>query len=178
MVLGFFALGLAGFLLYTGTEPLIKRFSTGEVSFGDRAVVWKGTLSAFRDFPVFGTGLGTFEHVFKLYQPAGLQNIYEHAHNDYLELLLETGIAGVLAAAAFIYVVLWETFRYSSNGKTSYLRAGFICSLLTVAVHSLVDFNLHIPSNAILFFMILGLALASGRASRKTAGKAERGLST
>ncbi len=162
-----FAIALVSFVLYAGISPLMERFSAGGVSDSQRVLAWKGTLAAFRDFPVFGTGLGTFQYVFTLYHPPGLHHFWDHAHNDYLEFLLDEGIAGTLTGIFFIFTVLREAFRRQWEGKRAYLQAGFASSLATIGVHSLVDFNLHIPSNAILFFMVLGLSLAAGKQQRQ-----------
>lgn len=162
MVLALFAIALVSFVLYAGASPLIARFKADQISDEGRLLAWKGTLAAFRDFPVFGAGFGTFENVFALYQPAGLQKIWEHAHNDYLELLLEGGLVGVLIAGVFIYAVLKRAFRGRGGwqGDAAYLKAGFIASIVTISVHSIFDFNLHVPSNAILLSIILGLAVS------------------
>jgi O-antigen ligase len=120
-------------------------------------------LSAFKDFPLFGSGLGTFEHVFKIYQPEGLTGYYDHAHNDYLELLLEAGIFGVLIGGFFFFIVLRGILKKEWREREIYLKAGFLSSLATMAVHSVFDFNLHIPSNAVLFCLILGMAVSFGR---------------
>ena len=163
VVLSVFAISLVSFILYAGISPLIERFSAGGISDEQRFLAWKGTLAAFRDFPAFGTGLGTFQYVFTLYHPPGLHHFWDHAHNDYLELLLEEGAVGVLTGAFFIFTVLRLAFKRTGEGRRAYLQAGFASSLVTIGVHSLVDFNLHIPSNALLFFMVLGLALAAGK---------------
>ncbi|MDA8088291.1 MAG: O-antigen ligase family protein [Nitrospiraceae bacterium] len=162
-----FAMSLASFVLYAGVSPLVERFSADGISDGQRILAWKGTLAAFRDFPIFGTGLGTFRYVFTFYQPPGLHHYWSHAHNDYLELLLEEGAAGFLTGAVFIFTVLRQVFKRAWEGKQAYLQAGFASSLVTIGVHSLVDFNLHIPSNSILFFMVLGLAMAAGKKQRQ-----------
>ncbi len=158
-----FAIMLLSLVLYAGISPLMERFSAGGISDSQRILAWKGTLAALKDFPVFGTGLGTFQYVFTLFHPAGLHHFWDHAHNDYLEFLLEEGAAGTLTGAFFIFSVLRGAFGRQWEGKQAYLQAGFASSLATIGVHSLVDFNLHIPSNAILFFMVMGLALAARR---------------
>jgi O-antigen ligase len=158
-----FVLALGIYLFSFGISPVIERFAQTEVSHEQRLVAWQGTLSAFKDFPLFGSGLGTFEHVFKIYQPEGLIGYYDHAHNDYLELLLETGIFGVLIGGFFFVFVLRGIFKKEWQDREIYLKAGFLSSLATMAVHSAFDFNLHIPSNALLFFLILGMAVSFGR---------------
>jgi O-antigen ligase len=161
-----FVLVLAVYLLSLGVSPIIERFAGTEVSGEQRLVAWQGTLSAIRDFSLFGSGLGTFQHLFKVYQPDGLALYWDHAHNDYLELLLEAGIIGTLLAAAFFLFLFRIIVRVEWRGRDIYLGAGFLASITTMALHSIVDFNLHIPSNAILFSLILGLAAAFSRGKK------------
>jgi O-antigen ligase len=158
-----FVLVLAVYLLSLGISPIIERFARTDVSGEDRFAVWQGTLSAFRDFPLFGSGLGTFQYVFRAYQPDGVTRYYDHAHNDYLELLLEAGVVGVLIAAVFFFFLFRIIMKAGWKGRDIYLGAGFFASITTIAFHSIIDFNLHIPSNAILFSLILGLAVATGK---------------
>lgn len=154
---------LALYLLFLGISPIVGRFTSSEVSQYDRLIAWKGTLAAFKHFSVFGSGFGTFQYIFKIYQPEGLYLIWDHAHNDYLELLLELGIAGSIVVVLFLFSVARTIMRIEWAGRKTYTAAALLSSLTTIAVHSIVDFNLHIPSNAILFFLVLGLAVSMSK---------------
>ena len=158
-----FVLVLAVYLLSLGISPVIERFISTDVSKEQRLAAWQGTLSAFRDFPLFGSGWGTFQYIFKVYQPEGLTLYWDHAHNDYLELLLETGLAGAIITVAFFFFLFRVIMKAQWRGRDLYLGAGFAASITTMALHSLVDFNLHILSNALLFSLIMGLAVAMSR---------------
>jgi len=158
-----FVVILAGYLLFFGISPILERFAESSVTTDSRLVAWRGTLSAFSDYPVFGSGLGTFQHIFKVYQPEGLRLYWNHAHNDYLELLLELGIVGTLIVMLFFVVVLKTIIKTNWSRKDVYLGAAFLSSITTIAFHSIVDFNLHIPSNALLFSLILGLGVSFSR---------------
>jgi O-antigen ligase len=92
--------------------------------------------------------------------------IVNHTHNDYLEALAETGIAGGLCCAWFIGVLLAESLKRLRQLNDSFAGAlqlsGFVaCS--GFLVHSFVDFNLHIPANALLFFLMAHLSTAETR---------------
>jgi O-antigen ligase len=158
-----FALILTGYLLFFGISPIIERFAESSMTTESRFVAWRGTLSAFRDYPIFGSGLGTFQYIFKVYQPEGLRLYWNHAHNDYLELLLELGIVGSLIAVFFFTVILRTIMKTDWSEREMYIGAAFLSSITTIAVHSIVDFNLHIPSNALLFSLILGLGVCFSR---------------
>ncbi len=158
-----FGIILAAYLLFLGVSPMVERFVQGEVSTQQRFVTWQGTLAAFRDYPVLGSGFGTFQYVFKIYQPDGLYGYMDHAHNDYLELLLDLGVVGMISVCVFLFVALKLIITNEWEGKQLYLSAAVLASITSIAVHSLVDFNLHIPSNALLFFLVLGLGVALSR---------------
>lgn len=157
---GLFFSALAVYLVFLGVSPFVERFSLDGFSLGSRLLVWKGALDAFRAAPLLGTGLGTFGFVFPLYQPDGLPGFFDYAHNDYLQFLLETGVLGGALAvwlSAALGAGLAESHR---RAKRSFLSAGFVSSVIYMLFHSLFDFNLHMPSNAMAFSLLLGLALS------------------
>src|SRR5512134_752486 len=96
----------------------MERFSRTDITKEERLVVWSTTLTAAKDFWLTGSGLGTFLNIFPLYSPPSVQGIYDHAHNDYLEFLLETGLGGVLLFACFIGLLLRSVFRSTFEGSS------------------------------------------------------------
>jgi O-antigen ligase len=149
---------------WLGVGQILERLSSvqvREVSSGKRASMRRDTWRIFLDHPFVGTGLGTLQIVYPSYETLYDGKIVNHTHNDYLEALAETGIAGGLCCAWFIGVLLAESLKRSrqlSNSFAGVLQlSGFVacCGFL---VHSLVDFNLHIPANALLFFLMAHLA--------------------
>jgi O-antigen ligase len=158
-----FVVALFIYLIYLGLSPVVQRFTQSGISSHERLLVWSASLTAFADFPVFGTGLGTFQHVFPIYKPDGIEMFYQHAHNDYIEILLEFGIIGVLLVTLFLGFAGKYILTIRWRGREKYLKAAFVASLVSMGVFSLFDFNLHVPSNAILLSFILGLAVAMSR---------------
>jgi O-antigen ligase len=157
---------LAALLLvsWLGVGQILERLSSVqllEVSSGKRASMRRDTWRIFLDHPFLGTGLGTLQIVYPPYETLYDGKIVNHTHNDYLEALAETGIAGGLCCAWFLGVLFSESLRRLRQLNNSFAGAlqlsGFVacCGFL---VHSLVDFNLHIPSNALLFFLMAHLA--------------------
>lgn len=151
---------------WLGVGQILQRFSSMqslEMSEGKRASMRRDTWRIFLDHPLLGTGLGTLQIVFPPYETLYDGKIVNHTHNDYLEALAETGFAGALCCAWFLGVLLSKSLkrlRQLNNSFAGALQlAGFIagCGFL---VHSLVDFNLHIPANAMLFFLMAHLATA------------------
>lgn len=150
------------YLLYLGIDPVIERFYKTDITTEQRLVVWKASLPLIRDFLVMGSGLGTFQHIFKPYKP-DIPGYWDHAHNDYIELLVEAGIIGFIAVAVFVFFILRGLFKVDVKRNGIYLKTAIISSIVTMLTHSFFDFNLHIPSNAIVFSIVLGLAVAFNR---------------
>jgi O-antigen ligase len=151
---------------WLGVGQILERLSSVqllEVTSGKRASMREDTWRIFLDHPFLGTGLGTLQIVFPRYETLYDGKIVNHSHNDYLEAFAETGIAGGLCCAWFIGVFLTESRKRLQQLNNSFPGAlqlsGFVaCS--GFLVHSFVDFNLHIPSNALLFFLMAHLATA------------------
>lgn len=151
---------------WIGVRDVLQRFSVNrplEVSEGKRVAMMQDTWHIFLDHPVLGTGLGTLQMVFPPYESLYDGKVVNHTHNDYLEALAETGLLGGLCCGWFLAVLLLESLKGlrelgSSFGAALNLSGLVGCS--GILVHSLVDFNLHIPANCLLFFVTAQLATA------------------
>jgi len=151
-------------VFWLGVGQLLQRFSSFqslEVTAGKRASMRRDTGQIFLHNPVAGTGLGTLQIVYPQYESLYDGKIVNHTHNDYLEALAETGILGGLCCAWFLGVLLSESLKRLRQLHNSFAGALQLSGLVACAgflVHGLVDFNLHIPSNAFLFFLMAHLA--------------------
>ena len=136
--------------------------SSTDPSSAYRLGLWRDTLRAFAASPFVGQGLGAFQDALPRFkQGAGALRV-EHAENDYLEFLVESGVVGALGLAAFLWLVGQGVPKATDHrGVEHGLRLGATAAGVALAVHSLVDFNLHIPASASLACFLL--ALASGR---------------
>jgi O-antigen ligase len=149
---------------WLGVNQILSRFAslqTLEVHEHKRASMRHGAWRIFLDHPLLGSGLGTFETVYPSYESLYDGKIVDHAHNDYLEALAETGVLGGLCCAWFIAVLLLSglhSLQAPSISFASALRLAGLTACCGLLVHSLVDFNLHIPANATLFFFMALLA--------------------
>lgn len=160
-IVGFAGLAL---VVWLGVGKAIERFSTlhqGDVSLGRRGTMVRGAMHVFYDHPIQGAGLGSLVSVFPRHEVAYDGLVVDHVHNDYVELLAEMGILGGLCGLAF----LWILFRDARKGFTAEqghfsraVHAGAIAALCGLLLHSMVDFNLHIPSNVLLFLLNAHLA--------------------
>jgi len=166
---------------WIGAQQVLQRFSgmqNLEVSVGKRAAMTKDTWRLFLDHPLIGTGLGTFEMVFPPYDSDYDGKVVNHAHNDYLEVLAETGLLGGICCAWFIGVLFLSSLKGlaelgSSFGSALNLSGLVACS--GILVHSLLDFNLHIPANALLFFVSAHLAVVRPQPNLPGGGETRRG---
>ncbi|GEM_PF-194165 len=132
-----------------------------EATLGQREAVARDTLHLFKDHWLTGTGLGSFQTAFTPYLTFPSDFVWEHAHNDYLELAAEMGIAGsvlAVAALALFLVAAFRRLRAWPGSMDCWIRLGAAVGCTGILVHSLADFNLHIPANAAWFAMLAGLA--------------------
>jgi len=129
-----------------------------------RVAAWSDTLKLIRAHPWTGVGLGCFQYAFTAVQSAQLTYLIDHAHNDYLELAVELGLP---CAAVFIGGIFWlaaRPLRASLRARSSLARAlalGSFGAVVALLVHSVADFNLYIPANALVFAVILGIGYAT-----------------
>ncbi len=127
-----------------------------------RVALWRDSLRMARDFPIFGVGLGAWPELFPRYRGGPWSYLFmPAAHNDYVQLLAETGLIGSFAAAAFFAAagrrIIGGFARL--DRLDSYILAAIIGGLAAAAAHELFDFSLQIPANAILFTVLFALAL-------------------
>jgi O-antigen ligase len=151
---------------WIGVQQVLQRFAeyrSSDVASGKRASMRHDTFQIFRDHPVLGTGLGTLPLVFPAYDSLYDSKVVNHSHNDYLEALSDTGVLGGLCCAWFLGVLFVNALRGLATLGSSFGAALNLSGLVGCSgflVHSLVDFNLHIPANALLFFVAAQLATA------------------
>jgi O-antigen ligase len=157
---------LLAFLLvsWLGVRQVMDRFSSLqslEVTTGKRASMRHDTWRVFLDHPGTGTGLGTLPTVFPAYETLYDGRFVNHAHNDYLEALADTGLAGGACCAAFLGILFFLSLSQllqSDKAFAAALHLSGLAGCVGFLVHSFVDFNLHIPSNALLFLLMAHLA--------------------
>ena len=167
------SLALALFL-WIGPGEALEHFRQAESlqnepSLAVRPMVWRGTLDAFLEAPALGSGLGGYPPVFLHHYPTGTQRLWYQAHNDYVQLLAETGLAGGLLAGAALLLLLGRLLGpivRRARIPERYIFTGLIAGILALLVHSLVDFNLQIPANGAHFVVLCALALAHRRIFR------------
>ena len=162
---------VTNFLAKTPTyiQRVEKTDTRDQLDWPVRRDMWSAAARMWQDHFWWGVGPAHFDYRFPEYRPESLQMRPGHAHNDYLNLLADWGAVGgiiVLAGMAAFALGLWQTRRHVRRSENHFGSAmsnrhaffiGAACGLLALAVHSFVDFNLHIPANAILGVTLLAL---------------------
>ena len=181
------AIAIAVGIFWIGAEGLVNRAaqsidqmksSTDEkASLFFRQEIWKDTLKLFRANPVLGVGLGAYETVFPIYARHDGMYVVNYAHNDYLQALSDGGIVGFGLALLFIVLLFRAVARSlkSPDPLLAGLALGCGAGVFSLLVHSMFDFNLQIPSNALLFLFLS--AVLSRIAASVDESKAEGAMS-
>jgi len=155
-------------IAWLGATPVVERILSVKAEivsryFGGRLPVWQGTLGIIKDYPIFGTGPGTFNYVFPKYQSAEIiTSRWVHAHSDVLEFISEVGIIGLVLFLVFGFWFLAYLFRRFNRRNDPWVlcvSVGLFASLAGIFLHSFTDFSLRIPANAILLVLILAITL-------------------
>lgn len=168
--IGVIAAVLAVLVVWVGSDPVVHRLT--DMKDANRLSIFKDTLHMWWSRPVVGYGAGTFALVYPTYQSFVVDSVINHAHNDYLELLSETGLVGLGLVSWFLTLVYRKTTKQLQPRSRSIDSAAMIAVMAGITgllVHSLVDFNFHIPSNAALFFVMCAIAAtaSAGEVSNK-----------
>jgi O-antigen ligase len=179
-LVGFAAIALIGWL---GTSRVIERFSTlhsGDVSLARRGTMARGAAHVFLAHPIAGCGLGSLVAVYPRFETFYDGLVVDHVHNDYMELLAEMGLLGALCGAVFLWILFRDAkkcFAAEQGHFSRAIHAAAITAICGLLLHSLVDFNLHIPSNTLLFLLQAHLATVAPLPSEggKTRRRVRRG---
>jgi O-antigen ligase len=160
-----------------GFDSIIDRFLRIDDDTA-RLEVWMDAMVMVKDHP-FGTGLLSFQDVFPLYKSQIVANkFFDHAHNDVLQLLIETGWIGFIAFMSGFFIFIFQNVRRligmhpEDDPLRFFLSVGAISGLASIFFHSFFDFNLQIPANCLYFVMLMAILSACVNNFGKT-GKRE-----
>jgi O-antigen ligase len=154
--------------VWFGIGPIIRRFSEVDVSAEGRRTFYRNTLDMIGDFPLAGTGKGTYVNAYEIYEKVDDRLKLTYAHNDYLEFAAENGVVGggalIIAGIglAFWLAAMWRR-RRGSFAKG--IGLGALLGVAAILIHGLTDFNLQIPANAVYFttLAMLGVVVLGNR---------------
>ena len=170
LMLGVFLAMVIFFLVWMGGNELTRRLTSihsearEEISGGVRLAIDRDCLRMFVKRPFLGWGLGTFPIVYPQFRSFYTTLFVNQAHNDYLQLLVETGLAGFSIAVWFLVLVFRRAAGKLKDWTANASGALTVAALLGcvgILVHSFLDFNLQIPANAALFYVLCAVAASA-----------------
>jgi O-antigen ligase len=172
LTLGAFVVVVVGLLIWLGGAELTQRIASihseasTELSGATRVNMDRDTLKMFLHRPVLGFGLATFPDVYPQFRSFYTDFVVNAAHNDYLQLLVEMGALGFATMVWFLIVVYRRGISKITNwpeDKNGAVALAALVGVTGILVHSFVDFNLHIPANAALFYVLCAIAAMEPR---------------
>jgi O-antigen ligase len=138
-----------------GHTDIVSNSETG------RPYMWRTTWSAIRAYFPYGSGFGSFESVFRLFEDPDLvkSTFANHAHNDLLEFVLESGLPGVLLLLLFLgwFVQRLWVIWFAEGGRRMALAKGASVALAAILLHSLVDYPVRTAAMAVVFGLCCAL---------------------
>lgn len=182
MLVLIFASMTAALIIMTNSALFTRQIGSlqeldSDTSFYVRQQLWKSALHIFQDYPLLGSGLGAYAHLSSQYRPFLSNTHFHHPENDYLQFLAETGIVGsvliLFVISLFFYRIL-RTWKQRRSRWAIAIGAGGFSSMASLLCHSAMDFNLHIPSNALLFTVIAALTYVAVHLRQSTVTREAR----
>jgi len=150
------------FICFMGFEGWLDRFGLIDSHANQRFLIWETSLALYYDYWLTGVGSGNFQYLYPMYQSIDSEQFVDHAHNDYLELLVEQGVIGFVLlsiALAYSFREIFKRVISRRHKPTSRLRIILLITLIAILLHSFVEFVFQIPVISIYFFAFLSLAV-------------------
>ncbi|MEG3637825.1 O-antigen ligase family protein [Magnetococcus sp. PR-3] len=141
-----------------------------------RFIVYDAVQEKIKDYPLLGSGGGSFSVIFPLYRPESIKKFYNHVHNDHLEFLSDYGIVGYVLWISGIALLWGRIARAFIKRQDPFVRGVLFASLvstLALLIHGLVDFNLQIPANIFTFYIMFGLGVVAAHLPHKEGGRSK-----
>ena len=155
------------FITWLGWEPIINEFGssfdTSGVIQDARFTVWSDTLAIIKAYPLFGSGFGTYVDVYPAYKTLQTHLVFDHAHNDYLELLVDGGLIAFCLVIWFVLAVVVHALKKLKLRRDRFailVGIGILSGIVAVLLHAIVDFNLHNGAVGLYFFFLCGSLIA------------------
>jgi O-antigen ligase len=147
----------ASLVVWIGTTDMVERVGTladqfNPATMDQRSTIVRDSIAMVRERPLLGWGFAQFPNIYPQFRTFYTNLFVNAAHNDYLQILVETGVLGFAMAALFVVLLFRDGLQRWHTGNKATLAALVACTGLLV--HSFVDFNLQIPANAMLFFVL------------------------
>ena len=146
---------------YVNVPDLLSRVDEAvPTGLGGRTTIWRETWPMALAFSGTGLGVGAFERGMLVYQQSPRSIFFNHAHNQYLQLLVEGGLLLLVPCALALAAALRETVLRLRHDRTPmfWVRAGAAAGLVAVCVQSVWEVGLRMPANAVLFAVVAAVA--------------------
>lgn len=143
-----------------GAERVVERLEQTALADETRDEVARDTLGYWRDFPLTGSGLGSFYVTYPRYKQGDVPLFYRQAHNDYLQFGAETGVIGLTLLAAIVLLSLWQALkalRLRRDPLAQGIAFAVVMAVATALIHATAEFNLQIFANTATFLTLLAL---------------------
>ena len=147
---------------YFGVERVVERLEQTQIEEERHEAIQ--AIDVWKDYPVFGAGLGAFHVVFPRYTGAGWDVRVTTAHNDYVQFADETGVVGFTLLGLLVLMSFLVALRAQQVRRDPLMRGisfGSMMGIIALMIHSWVDFNLQIPANALTFLLVLAFGWIS-----------------
>ncbi|MBL8519114.1 MAG: O-antigen ligase family protein [Betaproteobacteria bacterium] len=152
---------------------MLKTEGKAEESVEQRQEAAMYGLDLIKDYPVFGSGPGTWYVAYPKYRGPDIVKFFDYAHNDFVQFAAESGLVG-LGILGGLVVWTFVVAAVAQYQRRDPLMRGMafasIMGILALMIHSSVDFNLQIPANALLFMVILALGWIARHCERRSTG--------
>ena len=157
-----------GGAIFVGGETSLTRFADSATSqdiTSNRTLIWGQTIKVIAEHLPFGSGLGAYAQAYTPFDPSSGFERVEQAHNDYLQILSDAGLIGLIIGVLFLY---WFFKEGTANVRTKNtfrrgVAVGAFAGCSAILVHSIFDFVLHITAISVMFLLVMGVLIASGR---------------
>lgn len=168
------AAAVIGASVLVGSEGLVQNFAQiqaetqGQLPASERFSrrdIWNSTIQLIKDHPLLGVGLGAFQFAYTKYDKSSGAQRVEQSHNDYLQVLADAGLIGGVIMLAFIILLFARGFAAAGthDRRKRAIVFGALAGCFGIAIHSFVEFNLQVTSNAQMFLALAALSTIERR---------------
>ncbi|MFQ5718980.1 MAG: O-antigen ligase family protein [Acidobacteriota bacterium] len=168
---------MAAFVMWIGSEEVVERMGTlaagsGTPSMAARLIAWQRAFGVIGENLLVGSGLGTFAFAIQRYSPPG-HAWWTTAHNEYIELLADTGILGFLLIMIALGAYVTRVFRPGlfRHSRRACAWAGLCTGIASLLLHSLVSADLQVPAIAVLLVVLAAALLNVVRVQEGRTGR-------
>ncbi len=152
-------------IYFANTEGVEAKFRKTHRAFSSRSLAYLGAVSAIKDYPLFGVGLGNYGQISGLYREIPVSNIDPYLHNDHLQFILEAGILAAIFYGFFFMFLCKDMIvqlHIRNDPFVKYILLGGLCGIMGLIIHSSLEMLFPVPAISFMFWIFLGLIYKTG----------------